>query len=172
MGQMDSRIFAAGKLGSISGTAATLPAGADLGEERWHNGIKYKLLYNAGTAEIDTGYVCSPIPIGGGPYSMSVSTLTNVNHGYGAAIVHHATVATNYYFWGAVKGSLTAALLQSGSTLATGDVIGVGIDGAMNGISHASACTSGNVGIGYVLVGPTNGTTGVQATVTVALTAD
>lgn len=174
MGKYDSRIFAAGKLGGVSGTAATLPAGAELGEERWHAGVKYKLFYNAGTASITVGHAASPIPIAGGstPFSVTVSTLTNVGNAFGACVVPNATVATGYYFWGAVKGALTASLMQSGATLATGDVIGIGEDGKLNGLTPASAQVSGNGAIGWVVAGPTAGTTAVAATVTVMLTAD
>lgn len=173
MGKYDQRIFAAGGLGSVSGTVATIPAGAGLGEERWHNGVKYKLFYNAGNSTIDKGYCFSPVPLAGnGAYSVTVSTATNLGHSLGGGVVVHATVSTGYYFWGAVKGQLTASLLQSGSTLVTGDVFSPGANGAMNGISFASAQVSANMGLGYVLAGPTAGTTAVAATVTVLLTAD
>lgn len=174
MGKYDSRIFAAGGLGSVSGVVSTFPAGAVLGEERWENGVKYKLFYNAGNSTIDKGYCFSPVTLANTstPFSVTVSTATNQGDGFVGGLCIHATATTGTYFWGAVKGLVTASLLQSGSTLVTGDMFSPGLNGAMNGISAASATLSGNVALGYVVAGPTAGTTAVAATVTVMLTRD
>ena len=141
MGKYDSRIFAAGGLGSISGTVGTLPAGAELGEERWDNGIKYRLCCNAslGTAT-NPGNVLSAVPsavvgAGNGPWSMTMTTVTGALNGNLAAVCHNATVATGYYFWGATYGFLASGVVMSDVSASTGNGLGVGIGGAFSGLT-------------------------------------
>ena len=62
-----AQVYAAGALGSISGVVATLPAGAILGEARYHNGIKYRLFYNDGGEQINPGEVFKAKGAGQGP---------------------------------------------------------------------------------------------------------
>lgn len=128
MGNYDSRVFAAGGLGSISGVVATAPAGANLGEERWHNGAKYRLFYNAGNSQISKGRCfVNSLTVGNGPYSVTVSTVTEtVNKVMGAVV--HATATTGTYFWGVVRGG-PVSLLVSNVSVATQARLMVAADG-------------------------------------------
>lgn len=145
MGKYDSRIFAADGLGSISGVVETKPAGADMGEERWDNGIKYRLCCNAslGTPAYP-GNVLSAIPsavVGGGngPYSMTMTTVVDAHNGDLAAMVHNATVPTGYYFWGATYGYFASGVVVSDTSASTGNALGVAADGAFGLVTTMSA---------------------------------
>jgi len=144
MGQYDSRIFAAGGLGSISGVVATKPAGADMGEERWDNGIKYRLCCNAslGTPAYP-GHVLSAIPsasvgAGNSMYSMTMTTVSGSLNGDACAVVHNATVPTGYYFWGATFGRLASGLICGQASASTGNAVGVDAAGYCGLISTMS----------------------------------
>ena len=96
-------------LGNLGGTATSLPVGYTLGEVRWdETGTKkYRLFYNAGGASIPTGYACQFTKAGGGRYSVTVTTTSEV--ATTAACVNHgvSTVPTISYFWGLVHGGPT-----------------------------------------------------------------
>ena len=99
----DTRAFAGHSLASVSGTASSLPAGAVLGEERWENNIKYRLFYNDGGEVIYPGYCFKAKGAGQGPYSVTVSTVSeSVSQVKGVNL--HATSTTGTYFWGVVFG--------------------------------------------------------------------
>lgn len=115
MGNYDTRVYSGTDLGKVSGTVTSLPAGYVLGEERWENAVKYKLVYNAGNSAIAPGYLATPIT-SAGPYSVTIST-TSDSMAFGAVVNYNATAATGAYFWGAVTGRMP---LQCNSSIATG----------------------------------------------------
>jgi len=123
----DSRLFAAGGLGSISGTVGTLPAGAVLGEERWHGNVKYRLVCNAGNSQVSPGYGVKRVGAGAGPYSVTVTTTTESVAGIVGAC-QHATIATGYYGWVATLGH-PVKLVASNISLATNALVGPAADG-------------------------------------------
>lgn len=160
MGWNDSRVFAAGGLGSISGVVATLPAGAKLGEERWDNGLKFRLFFNAGNSQINPGFAGSPRPVGGGAYSVTVTTTSKTGDHFGACVVHHATATTGTYFWGAVYGYLASGVAADASTITTGTRFYLAADGKMNLMPQS--VVTGNAEVGVCLNGPTAGTVAVR----------
>ena len=162
MPNYDDRVFTGGELGKVSAVVASLPAGYVLGEERYENGVVFRLVYNAGNSQISTGFLGSPIPLSGGAYSLTVSTASKTNAHGGAAVCHHATATTGTYFWGAVRGYLASGLVADAVTLATGSAFYVGVNGQVNGITVNSTNVSANVPIGVVINGPTAGTIAVR----------
>lgn len=165
MSNYDSRVYEGGGLGGISGTVASLPAGFVLGEQRWHDGILYRLVQNAATGTaVAPGQVAHAIPVGGTAYSVSVSGTASQTFGAmaGAVVCHHATAATGYYFWGVTRGYLASGLIATGTCLATGRAFYPAEGGSVTGITPNSTLVSGNVLGGVCLVGPTAGTVGVR----------
>lgn len=144
MGAYDQRIFAAGELGSISGTVGTLPAGAELGEKRIHNGLTHRLCYNNGNSMAYPGHVLSAVPVMAatasvGSYSMTITTVSGTRNAAAAAVVHHATVATNHYFWGVTAGRLTSGLVCNAAVSAsTGGLVTIDSNGGVAGITTMS----------------------------------
>ena len=167
MPNYDSRVFEGG-LGSVSATVTSLPAGNVLGEERWENGVKYRLFYNDKTQAIP-GQVMSPIPLNGGAYSLTVTTVSGANNHIGACVVHNATALASSYFWGAVQGYLASGLIASGVTLLTGRMFVIGDAGSVYPMTLTVASGtiagyigSGNFPIGGCINGPTAGTVAVR----------
>lgn len=123
--------FGDGIVGGISSVVATIPAGIKLGEERFHNGVYYRFMYNGGNSAINPGFIASPKSLGSGavnvgPFSATVSTVSQTAHALGAVVNQHSTVPTGYYFWGAfrgypVRGAANVRSFISGSKLAVGD---------------------------------------------------
>lgn len=109
---------------TVSGTVATLPVGRTLGDTRVDGGVVYRLVYNAGNSQIPPGYaVCRS-----GTYnSCTISTVTESSQG-NLGVVQHATIATSYYGWIAVKG-FPVSLIASNISLATGATVGVTVNG-------------------------------------------
>ena len=152
-------------LGGISATVTSLPVGYTLGERRQEGNIDYKLVYNAGDAQVAAGLVLSPVPLSGGPYSVTVTTVTGLGNEAGMVVNHHGTVPASSYFWGVTRGYLASGLVATGVTLATGFAIQVAAGGSVIGISTnavSSYAKSGGVAIGTVLNGPTAGTVAVR----------
>lgn len=115
MPNFDDRIYVGTDLGKVSGTVTSLPAGYVLGEERWENLVKYRLVCNAGNSQISQGNCAQPIN-SAGPYSVTVST-TSDTMAFGAVVAYNATAATGVYFWGAVRGRMP---LVPNTSIATG----------------------------------------------------
>lgn len=159
----DSRVFTGSPLGAISATVTSLPAGNVLGEEREEDGVWYRLCYNAGGASIPIGNVASPVPLNGGPYSLTVTTVTGANNHVGAVVAHHATVPTASYFWGARRGYLASGLVATGVCISTGGAILIAAAGSVYGLTVTVAGPlSGNVSIGTAINGPAAGTVAVR----------
>lgn len=156
----DNRVFAGGGLGGVSAVVSSLPAGYVLGEERWENGIKYRLFYNAGNSEIGPGFAGSPRPVGSGPYSITITTTSKTFDGVGACVVHNATATTGTYFWGAVRGYLASGVVADASTITTGTAFYLAANGKMN--LHPQSVVTGNAVLGVCLDGPTAGTVAVR----------
>ncbi len=160
MSGKEGRHFADAGLGGISAVVATLPVGYTLGEYRVEDGIQYQLKYNAGSSVIRPGYAASPIPVFGGPHSVTVSTVSKTYCNFGAVVVHHQTVPTNYFFWGVRKGYLTSGVVADAATAITGAALYLGVDGQFN--TTAGSQATGNIPIAIALVGPTAGTIAVR----------
>lgn len=132
-----------GQLDSVSGSTGTLPAGLILGEERQEGALFYRLMYNEGNSEGDQGDVMSPIASGGGPYSCTITTTSDGMHGYGAVVVHNATVPTGFFFWGAFKG-YPVKVKAGTASIATGGSFMVAIDGTVS--TATTAATAAIIG--------------------------
>lgn len=141
-------IFAEGGLGSVSGTVATLPAGAAMGMERWHDGKMYRLFCNASNQTLakGAGFARSAGSAAGGvgPYSVTVTTTTESLTGVAGAC-EHATVSTANYFWGVVWGH-PVALLQSNISVATDAYVTPAADGKFTLTTTASHKVALNMG--------------------------
>lgn len=114
-------------MGGISSVVSSLPPGARLGDERVLNGILYRLVYNAGTAQIIPGNVASPVPLVSSTFSVTVSTLSDSRNHLGAVSCYHATAAASTYFWGVRAGS--GVPLIPSATIAAGQMVMVGLNG-------------------------------------------
>ena len=131
-------------LGSVSSVVSSLPAGYTLGETRVVDGIKFRLVHNAGTAQASVGMVLSPVT-SAGPYSVSISHVSKANAHIGASVVKHATITTGAYGWGAVRGNV-GNLIAGVSSVATGAAIYISGSGQVNLMPQSVA--TGNVVVG------------------------
>lgn len=162
MAQTDHRVYGDAGLGTVSSVVASLPVGYTLGEERQQDGVHYRLMYNAGGEQIDQGEIASPIASGGGPYSATVTTVTDTANAYGAVVAHNATATTGTYFWGAFRG-YPIPLKGDSASHATGTSIMVGVDGGVaTFVTFATAGAAGqrnpNAVIGVVIGATATGT--------------
>lgn len=164
----DQRVFVGGGLGPISATVTSLPVGYTLGEERWENGIKYRLFYNDKTQAIPGNFM-SPMPLNGGAYTVTVSTTSGSNNHIGACLVHNATALASSYFWGAVNGYIASGCFATGVTLLTNLMFVMGPNGSVNPMTLTIASNtiagfigSGNIPMGGCINGPTAGTVAVR----------
>lgn len=149
------RFFADAGLGSVSATVATLPVGCTMGEERVHEGITYRLCYNAGTAAIAQAKVASPVCLANcGIGSVAVSTLSNHGDHIGVVIARNTSVSAGLYFWGAARGEVGAAIMEDASA-PTGTLVSVGNAGVLQIASVASS----RLAIGFVKTTVSNGGT-------------
>lgn len=159
------RCYADAGLGGISSVVATLPAGANLGEARVVNGVKYRLVCNASTsAQQIPGLVLSPLAAGAtGAYS--VGTGASALHAHiGAVIVVHATVPTANYFWGAVSGS-GLKVIGDNTSVPTGSGFYISANGAVT-------LMPGSVITGNVVIGINNGSAASKTITTGAASGD
>jgi hypothetical protein len=111
-------------LGTLTGTATSLPVGVTLGEVRWNDlgTKKYRLMYNASGASIPTGGVFAKVSTGS-PYSAitgttetGATTVLGCNDSLTSGCV---TIPTASYFWGCVYGH-PVGLLASNISVGTG----------------------------------------------------
>ena len=162
-------VMADAQLGGLSACVTYsvygLPAGYTLGEERVEGGINYRLVYNAGNSAIQPGYIASPRPVGGGLYSVTVTTVTGTFNHVGAVLAHNATVPTDCYFWGAYRGYIASGLVATSITQLAGNCSHIDTDGCVRPVSNTVAgayASSGNVAIACTLLSPTAGTVAVR----------
>ena len=160
MGQYGYQELGGSPLGDISAVVTSLPAGPQLGDERVHNGIKYRLVYNAGGASGPVGSVMSPVPLAGGAYSVTVTTASDSRNHVGAVVVVHNTATTGAYFWGAYQGTVT---LIPSATISAGKFCMVGATGKVTSAPSLPTETVGNRGNILVV---TSGNTAGAATMT------
>ena len=156
-------------LGGISAVVTAggnaIPPGYQLGEVRQEGGIVYQLVYNAGNSVIGPGFVATSRQVGGGAYSVTVSTAADVNAHIGAVVAHHATVPTDCFFWGAKQGFLASGLVATSITQLLGNASRISTDGCVLPVtSTAASCivASGNMAIAYTVVSPSAGTVAVR----------
>lgn len=149
MPNYDTRVYAGHALGTVSGTTSSLPAGFVLGEERWEGGKKYRLVYNNGNSQVSVGNFA--VNIGStGPYSLTVSSASDVNQHLGAVVCHNATAATGTYFWGLVQGR--CALTTGNTSIPTGGagyVSANGVLGSYTGFTTLPTSTIGNPAVAF-----------------------
>jgi hypothetical protein len=138
-----------GGLSEISGVVATLPQGFNLGEERMYDGDLYKLMYNACNQQINTGYLVARnlgSAAAAGPYSVTVSTTTEVNQTV-CGLVKHATATTGTYFWALTETMKNPVAVSTVTAIAS---TGVFVLPAANGVIGNGTVTSV---IGYSVAG-------------------
>jgi hypothetical protein len=144
-----ARMAGMGALNTTSGVTASLPAGAVLGEERFEDGLKYRLFYNAGNSQISKGFGFGSVG-GTGAYSVTVSTVSDVALGC-AGVVYHSTATTGTYFWGVVRGGAIPVRVSNVS-VATNALIAPALNGAF------TLDPVGTGAVGYNLGDSTTGT--------------
>ena len=147
-----------GALNSVSGVTASLPAGAVLGQERLEGGFKYRLFYNAGGADISTGFGFQRGKGGTGAYSVSVSTVSGVK-AQGAGVCYNVSSTTGTYFWGVVRGG-PLTLRCSNVSVATNAAIQLGVNGVFTLDPVETAAVGYNLGDTTTGTGTTDATTG------------
>lgn len=138
------RAFGDGGLGGISGVVSSLPAGFSMGEVRWQNGIKYRLMHNAGNSQINPGMACKHAEAGAGPYSVTVSTVTEAVTG-ARGVVLHATATTGTYFWGVVYGH-PVKVMASNISIATDAQVGLAANGKFITTNAVTNIIARNIG--------------------------
>ena len=109
----------------------TLTPSVDLGTRRVEGGKEYIYVYNNGGASITAKYgVCVSLLSG---YSVTVSSVTQVNHCFGVAPV---TIATAYYGWVQTRG-FAVVKMSANNSAAVADPIRLGTDGlfAVNSVA-------------------------------------
>ena len=134
-------------LGQISGVVSSLPAGYTLGEERMEDLKTYRLVYNAGGAEVGQGYFATPLKTGAGPFSMTVTTTSKTFAHIGAVLCEQATATTGTYFWGLVRGRSAVGVVGDAASVPTGSAFYIGSDGQAQ--LHAQSAMTGNIAAGY-----------------------
>ena|ERR1051325_913291 len=136
-----------GQLNTVSGSTGTLPAGLNLGQPRWENGVMYRLFCNASTQSAAAGqgmarYVGSALG-GNSPYSVTVTTVTESISGL--ACITPNTVTTGFYFWGIEEGH-PVKLLVSNISIATQAVVMPAANGKFTLASGVSTAAGWNAG--------------------------
>lgn len=173
------QVFGDEGLGSISGVVSSLPVGATLGDERMHNGVQYRLMFNSGNSQISPGFIGSPKSLASGavntgPYSCTVSSVSQTGHALGAVVCVNATATTGTYFWGAFRGypvklAGNVNSYASGTRLMVGDNGGVctNVTGATaQVIQPDAACYVVATVIGQAYSGIASTTTGLATVMT------
>lgn len=151
-----------GALGSISGVTSVLPGGAALGTPRYHASKLYRLFCNASNQEAAKGQGMNrnrgSATGGVGPYSLTVTTVTeSVNNTVCA--VEHATVPSGHYFWGVTYGH-PVSLLMSNVSVATGAYVTPAAGGKFNKTDTASHYVAVNQGDAASSTGTTDAVSG------------
>ena len=142
---------------TVSAVTATLPSGYALGRERVDGGIKYKLVYNAGGEQITQGGVASPIPVAGGPNSVTVTTVSDGHNYLGAVMARNATATTGTYFWGAYEGRV-GKILGGSTSLPTGQELMISVNGTCRSAPTLPTEMVGNIVVGINLGAVTTAT--------------
>lgn len=143
----------------ISAVVGSLPVGPALGDERVYNGVSYRLVYNPNSAVISKGFYASPVPLGGGPFSVTMSTVTDSNSQAGAVVCVHATATTDTYFWGAFKG-VVPMVASVGSAIPTGALATLGLAGKLMSAPSLPTEVTKNRSIIYVISSVPSGVLG------------
>ena len=147
----ENRFLADAGMGSISAVVATLPLGYTLGESRTVGNLRYRLVYNAGNSQATVGSVVTAVQNGGaGPYSMTVSTVSQSFNHLGCAVVVNATATTGTYFWGAVEGRV-GPMIGDNTSVPTGSAFYVGAAGTISLMPQS--IVTGNLVCGFNLGG-------------------
>lgn len=136
------KVFGGPILGQLSAVATSLPLPYKLGLERIEsNGDVYKLFHNTCNQQISKGFAFARntgSAAGAGPYSATLTTVTEVAYN-AAGMVVHSTATTGSYFWGLVKNVASAVAYVGGTALATpGTYMQVAANGVFtNGTTQA-----------------------------------
>jgi len=142
-------VIADGELSSISAVVSSLPVGYTLGEERMYDGDLYRLMYNACNQQINTGYLVARnlgSCAAAGPYSVTVSTTTEVNQTV-CGLVKHVTATTGTYFWALTETMDNPAAVSTVTAIGS---TGVFVHPAANGVITNGTTTAC---IGYSVAG-------------------
>lgn len=111
-------------LSEISAVVSSLPVGYNMGERREYNGDIYRLCYNMSNQQVLPGYlVCANIgsALAAGPYTCTISTVTEVNQTVIGA-VKHATATTGTYFWALTETIVNSTTLSGVTVIASNGV--------------------------------------------------
>lgn len=145
----DKTVLADAELGAISAVVSSLPAGYNLGDKRMYDGDLYRLMYNACNQQINTGYLVARnvgSAAAAGPYSVTVSTTTEVAQ-HVCGMVKHATATTGTYFWALTETMKNAVSVSTVTAIAS---TGVFVLPAANGVITNGTTTAI---VGYSVAG-------------------
>ena len=119
------QVHGSGDLGELSGySKSTYPVGYTIGEVRYNDTHtkKFRLFWNATGASLPTGTIWARDIAGGGPYTITVSTTTELGITNAVCCLdgntHTKTIPTASFFWGCVWGH-PVALLASNISVGT-----------------------------------------------------
>lgn len=123
--------YGANPVGFESVTMTTLTPSVDLGTRRVENGKEYIYVYNGGGASVTSGYGVTVSGFSG--FTVTVSSVTQVNHFVGVAPV---TFATAVYGWVQTKG-FAQVVMGADSSAAVSDPMRASADGkfAVNSVA-------------------------------------
>ena len=159
-------VYGDGGMAALSAVVSSLPLGYNLGDRRVDpaTGYEYRLVYNAGTTQISTGFFATPAAGSVGLNSVTVSTASNSNHHLGAVVCHNATATTGTYFWGMKYGKPGGVSGQTQS-IVTGSAFFISVNGEVDKATTVATALAGNVTIGVNLGGSATATitTGAQS---------
>lgn len=116
------KVFGGPGLGQLSAVVSSLPAGYRLGTSRIEpNGDEYELFYNTCNQQISQGFAFARFTgsATAGPYSATVTTVTEVAYN-AAGMVVHTTATTGTYFWGLVQNKASGVAFVGVTAVASG----------------------------------------------------
>ena len=141
------------RFGSVSMVTATPGTNdPDVGTRTTADGNEYVFVYNTGGSDINPGYAAI---VSGATSALSVTVSSTGSHHVGVGIVKHSTLTTGTYGYVLAKGFCN---FEASTTVAAGDGIVIGTDGALDiasgstlavvGAAQAEVVT-GASGLGY-----------------------
>jgi hypothetical protein len=124
-------------------SAVTATNSVQLGTERWHDGDRYRYMYNKGASTATVGQVVGLIGSGGSTvsslYSFTVDTVAGTSDCIG--VVKNADISNAYYGWVLQEGYVSFDTVTSASTAGYG--LGVGADGDVDTASNTTGTIVG-----------------------------
>ena len=137
-------------------SAVTATPSVDVGTRRTYAGKDYRYVYNAGGAQISVKNAAIYSAVSG--YSVTVSSVTNLNH-FIAGVCVHATLTTATYGWLLTEGFATVEMGADNSA-AAGAGICLGTDGKFARVVSANTDVMQGQRVGVAMVAIASGGSG------------